>query len=96
MRIGIHRVYGVGGRCYAAGGQVAIDDFHDGDSQVAIDDFHDGDRYFAEATDWSKRLTSILPNHKFERLKSLVKDVKVWCPPRAGPRSSVPARVEGS
>jgi len=37
---------------------------------------HEMLKYFAEATDWSKRLTSILPNHKFVRLMNLVKDVK--------------------
>lgn len=33
-------------------------------------------KYFAEATDWSKRLTSVLPNGKFEQLGCLVKEIK--------------------
>ena len=33
-------------------------------------------KYFAEATDWSKRLTSVLPNDKFNELGKLVKEVK--------------------
>lgn len=33
-------------------------------------------KYFAEATDWSKRLTSILPNDKFMQLSTLVRELK--------------------
>jgi len=37
---------------------------------------HDLMKYFAEATDWSKRLTSIMPNNKFVQLATLVRELK--------------------